>query len=247
MAAGTRTEKDPLGPKEVPSDALYGVQTLRAQAELSDQRAHAAVALRHGAGLDQEGRGADAQGDRSPRREAGRRDRRGRRRGARAASTTTQFVVDPYQAGAGTSHNMNVNEVLANRANELLGGKRGDVHAGASERPREHGAEHERHDPDQHPARRVLSQLDGAGRGVRGAARRARREGARVRRHREGGAHAPAGRDADPPRPGVHRVRGLDRPRHPPRAARRPTTCATSASAAARWAPASPSRRSIRR
>jgi len=34
--------------------------------------------------------------------------------------------VDPYQAGAGTSHNMNVNEVLANRANELLGGKRGE-------------------------------------------------------------------------------------------------------------------------
>src|SRR5207245_987257 len=36
-----------------------------------------------------------------------------------------QFVVDPYQAGAGTSHNMNANEVLANRANELLGGQRG--------------------------------------------------------------------------------------------------------------------------
>jgi fumarate hydratase class II len=36
-----------------------------------------------------------------------------------------QFVVDPYQAGAGTSHNMNCNEVLANRANELLGEKRG--------------------------------------------------------------------------------------------------------------------------
>ena len=36
------------------------------------------------------------------------------------------FVVDPYQAGAGTSHNMNANEVLANRANELLGGKRGE-------------------------------------------------------------------------------------------------------------------------
>src|SRR5205807_895128 len=35
------------------------------------------------------------------------------------------FVVDPYQAGAGTSHNMNCNEVLANRANEILGGKRG--------------------------------------------------------------------------------------------------------------------------
>jgi aspartate ammonia-lyase len=37
-----------------------------------------------------------------------------------------QFIVDPYQAGAGTSHNMNANEVLANRANELLGHKRGE-------------------------------------------------------------------------------------------------------------------------
>ncbi len=36
-----------------------------------------------------------------------------------------QFVVDPFQAGAGTSHNMNVNEVIANRATELLGGKLG--------------------------------------------------------------------------------------------------------------------------
>jgi fumarate hydratase class II len=36
-----------------------------------------------------------------------------------------QFVVDPYQAGAGTSHHMNANEVLANRANELLGKPRG--------------------------------------------------------------------------------------------------------------------------
>jgi aspartate ammonia-lyase len=36
-----------------------------------------------------------------------------------------QFIVDVYQAGAGTSHNMNCNEVLANRANELLGGSRG--------------------------------------------------------------------------------------------------------------------------
>jgi len=39
---------------------------------------------------------------------------------------TDQFVVDVFQAGAGTSHNMNVNEVLANRAAELLGGKRGE-------------------------------------------------------------------------------------------------------------------------
>jgi len=37
-----------------------------------------------------------------------------------------QFIVDIYQAGAGTSHNMNVNEVLANRASELLGGSKGE-------------------------------------------------------------------------------------------------------------------------
>lgn len=38
-----------------------------------------------------------------------------------------QFVVDVYQAGAGTSQNMNANEVIANRATELLGGKKGDT------------------------------------------------------------------------------------------------------------------------
>lgn len=37
-----------------------------------------------------------------------------------------QFVVDPFQAGAGTSHNMNINEVLANRSTILLGGKLGE-------------------------------------------------------------------------------------------------------------------------
>ena len=39
---------------------------------------------------------------------------------------TDQFVVDVFQAGAGTSHNMNANEVLANRAIEILGGRKGD-------------------------------------------------------------------------------------------------------------------------
>src|SRR5262249_46860663 len=42
-----------------------------------------------------------------------------------AGAFRDQFVVDVYQAGAGTSHNMNVNEVLANRAAETLGGARG--------------------------------------------------------------------------------------------------------------------------
>jgi aspartate ammonia-lyase len=43
-----------------------------------------------------------------------------------AGELRDQFVVDPFQAGAGTSHNMNANEVLANRAIELLGGNKGD-------------------------------------------------------------------------------------------------------------------------
>ena len=37
-----------------------------------------------------------------------------------------EFVVDPFQAGAGTSHNMNVNEVIANRATQILGGSLGE-------------------------------------------------------------------------------------------------------------------------
>ncbi len=43
-----------------------------------------------------------------------------------AGELADQFVVDVFQAGAGTSHHMNVNEVLASRASELLGGRRGD-------------------------------------------------------------------------------------------------------------------------
>ena len=43
-----------------------------------------------------------------------------------SGSLRDQFVVDVYQAGAGTSHNMNTNEVLANRAAEILGGARGE-------------------------------------------------------------------------------------------------------------------------
>lgn len=45
-----------------------------------------------------------------------------------AGQLSEQFIVDALQGGAGTSTNMNVNEVLANRANELLGGSKGDYH-----------------------------------------------------------------------------------------------------------------------
>ena len=120
----TRTEKDPLGELEVPSDALYGVQTVRASQNFPisglkplEAFVIAQVWIKKAAALTHKKTGrlksewADAI--------------------VQAADEVLdgqhrdQFIVDPYQAGAGTSHNMNVNEVLANRANELLGSERG--------------------------------------------------------------------------------------------------------------------------
>ena len=121
----TRREKDPLGPLDVPADALYGVQTLRAKQNfpISGLRplepfVVAQVWIKKAAALTHK--------------QTGRLDARLADAIVQAADEVLagkhrdQFIVDPYQAGAGTSHNMNANEVLANRANELLGGKRGE-------------------------------------------------------------------------------------------------------------------------
>ena len=124
MASATRTEKDPLGSKEVPSDALYGVQTLRAKENfpisglaplwpfvMAQTWIKKAAAMTHKETGRLDAKLADAIIQAADEVLAHRHD--------------AHFIVDPYQAGAGTSHNMNVNEVLANRANELLGGTRG--------------------------------------------------------------------------------------------------------------------------
>jgi aspartate ammonia-lyase len=123
-AQNTRTEKDPLGELQVPADALYGVQTLRAVQNfpISGLRplkpfVIAQVWLKRAAA--------------STHKETGRLEAKLADAIIQAADEVLggqhadQFVVDPYQAGAGTSHNMNVNEVLANRANEILGSTRG--------------------------------------------------------------------------------------------------------------------------
>ncbi|HEX2780230.1 MAG TPA: aspartate ammonia-lyase [Gemmatimonadaceae bacterium] len=125
MADSFRTEKDPLGPLQVPVGALYGVQTQRAVQNfpisglrplepfvIAQVWIKKAAALTHKETGRIEARLADAIVQAADE--------------VLAGQHRDQFVVDPYQAGAGTSHNMNVNEVLANRANELLGGKRGE-------------------------------------------------------------------------------------------------------------------------
>ena len=120
----TRSEKDPLGPLDVPAEALYGVQTRRAELNfpISGLRSRpsfitAIVQIKRAAALTH--------------RETGRLEHRLADAIIAAADEVLagkhreHFVIDVYQAGAGTSLNMNVNEVLANRANEILGAPRG--------------------------------------------------------------------------------------------------------------------------
>jgi aspartate ammonia-lyase len=115
-----RIERDPLGEVRVPARAYYGVQTVRAvdNFPISGLTAHAELVT---ATVLIKKAAAEAN--------------RQLRRLAPDVSTAIvsavdevlsgklrdQFVVDVYQAGAGTSHNMNTNEVLANRASEMLG------------------------------------------------------------------------------------------------------------------------------
>jgi aspartate ammonia-lyase len=115
-----RIEKDSLGEMQVPASALYGAQTQRAVlnfpvsglkpypafvwAQVVIKRAAAEV--NRDLGL-LEARLADAIIAAADE--------------VLAGKWQDQFVVDPFQAGAGTSHNMNANEVLANRANQILG------------------------------------------------------------------------------------------------------------------------------
>jgi fumarate hydratase, class II len=119
-----RTERDPLGEFRVPADAYYGVQTARAQENFRisgltapDSLIRATVLVKRAATRAN--------------RELQRLERRVADSIIAAADEVLagqmrdQFVIDVYQAGAGTSHNMNTNEVLANRAAELLGGSKG--------------------------------------------------------------------------------------------------------------------------
>jgi aspartate ammonia-lyase len=120
-----RTERDPLGERAVPAEAYYGIQTARALENFPISGIRAPALLIDATVLVKK---AAAYANVT----LGRLDSRVGNAIAQAAdeilggALRDQFVVDVYQAGAGTSHNMNANEVLANRAAELLGGARGD-------------------------------------------------------------------------------------------------------------------------
>jgi aspartate ammonia-lyase len=126
MAQPTRIENDLVGDKEVPADAYYGVHTVRAVenfaitgsaiaqfpdliAALAAVKQAAAQANRDLGLLHPYIAGAIIRACEE----------------IRAGEFTEQFVVDPVQGGAGTSTNMNTNEVIANRALEILGHSRG--------------------------------------------------------------------------------------------------------------------------
>lgn len=120
-----RIERDSLGEVMVPANALYGAQTQRAVLNfpVSGMRPYrafiwsmalikrAAAEVNHAVGLldEQRAKAIIQAGEEII-----------------AGQWNDQFVVDPFQAGAGTSHNMNTNEVIANRATQILGGSIGE-------------------------------------------------------------------------------------------------------------------------
>ncbi len=124
MSEEFRTESDSMGPMQVPARAYYGAQTARAAENfpisglrfprqfiraLGLIKKHAAITNRELGAL--EARTAEAIAQAAQEVADGKWD--------------GEFVLDIFQTGSGTSTNMNANEVIANRATELLGGQRG--------------------------------------------------------------------------------------------------------------------------
>ncbi|HYL94976.1 MAG TPA: lyase family protein, partial [Terriglobales bacterium] len=121
----TRTEKDSLGTKEIPAGVYYGIQTARAVENypISGMRAHPTFI---------KALGMIKQAAAEANQELGLVDEKRARAISQAAKEVQQgkwdpeFVVDVFQAGAGVSLHMNSNEVIANRAAEIMGGALGD-------------------------------------------------------------------------------------------------------------------------
>ena len=126
MTTGTRTETDSFGPIEVPARRYWGAQTERSIEQFPVRPARADAGRdRPRAGLRQAGGGAGQRAHRRARRRSSpRRSSRPRREVARG-DLDSQFPLVIWQTGSGTQSNMNANEVIAGRANEMLTGTRG--------------------------------------------------------------------------------------------------------------------------
>lgn len=121
----TRIEKDFLGEKEIPAAAYYGIQTLRAVEnfpitgyKIHEELIKALAIVKKAAALANMETKRMYEGNAMAIVEASQEIIDGKMH--------DQFIVDPIQGGAGTSMNMNANEVIANRALELIGKERGD-------------------------------------------------------------------------------------------------------------------------
>jgi len=125
MSESFRTESDSMGPMQIPAGAYFGAQTARAVENfpISNLRfprsflralglikKHAALTNQELGGLEPRLAAAIVQAAQE----------------VADGKWDAEFVIDIFQTGSGTSTNMNANEVIANRAMELLGGKRGE-------------------------------------------------------------------------------------------------------------------------
>ena len=141
-----RTEHDSIGAKEVPAEAYYGVQTLRAAEnfyitglKMHPELINSVAQIKKAAAITNF--------------EVGELDKQRTDAIVKACDEIIQgklhdqFIVDPIQGGAGTSLNMNANEVIANRAIEILGGGEGGLQPGEPQRPCEFWSVHQRRVP----------------------------------------------------------------------------------------------------
>ncbi|MEC4986097.1 MAG: aspartate ammonia-lyase [Oscillatoria sp. PMC 1068.18] len=124
-APNYRIEKDSMGEREIPQNAYYGIQTLRAIENFPisgikplPTYVDACVLIKKATAIANGELGCIPQEISDAIAQAADEILQGKFR--------DQFVVDVYQAGAGTSHHMNINEVLANRALEILGEEKGN-------------------------------------------------------------------------------------------------------------------------
>ncbi len=120
----TRTEHDSLGPRRVPAEALYGAQTSRSIENFHLSGTVLPIEIIHGMALLK--LACALANNRLGLLPANKTDAIVEAcRTVLSGAHDREFPIDLYQAGSGTSSHMNLNEVLANLANESLGGKRG--------------------------------------------------------------------------------------------------------------------------